>query len=79
MMDHVEKGELKSAFASLKSAFGKATNLDEAISLLRVQSRNAKNAKSELMLSEDPMTSLGIFFILSSLARHGKLPPEVTD
>tara|TARA_R110000787_G_scaffold110809_11_gene219610 strand:+ start:7154 stop:8467 length:1314 start_codon:yes stop_codon:yes gene_type:complete len=79
MMDHVEKGELKSAFASLKSAFGKATNLDEAISLLRVQSRNAKDAKSELMLSEDPMTSLGIFFILSSLARHGKLPPEVTD
>jgi predicted ATP-grasp superfamily ATP-dependent carboligase len=37
-----------------------------------------KEAVSELDFEEDdPLTSLGILFIASSLVRHGKLPPEV--
>jgi len=32
---------------------------------------------SELSLGDDPMTTLGILFIVSSLLKHGELPPEL--
>lgn len=75
--EHAKKGEFKSAFTDLKTAFSKITDFDDAIAFLKQQNSSAKQARSELMLGEDPATSLGVFFILSSLVRHGELPPEV--
>lgn len=77
------KEEMKSgAFGMAASSFGdiitKATNFDEAISYLKTQSEHARAAKSELPLGDDPMSSLGVFFVLSSLIRHGSLPEEIT-
>ncbi len=78
MMSEVKEGAFGMAFNSLRQSFSKATNFDEAIDLVRRQSSYAKDAKSEIPLKDDPMTSLGVFFILSSLLRRGKLPDEIT-
>ncbi|MEM6650570.1 MAG: ATP-grasp domain-containing protein, partial [Pseudomonadota bacterium] len=77
MLSDVKDGELNNAAHSLKTAFAKITNFEGAIDLLRSQSRHAQEAKSELMIKDDPLSSLGVFFVLSSLIRHGKLPPEI--
>ncbi len=37
----------------------------------------AKNSSDEFSEHEDPLAGLGFLFILSSLARHGRLPDEV--
>lgn len=70
-------GNIGAAFDNLTTAFAKALSFDEGMDVIRRQYRSAKQAKSEFSLAEDPMTSLGVFFILSHLVRHGKLPPEV--
>jgi predicted ATP-grasp superfamily ATP-dependent carboligase len=44
---------------------------------LRAALLSAKNAPNELFRSEDPLVSLGILFIVASLMRHGRLPPEL--
>jgi predicted ATP-grasp superfamily ATP-dependent carboligase len=38
---------------------------------------SAKNAPNELFRSHDPLVSLGALFIIASLLRYGRLPPEV--
>ena len=48
-----------------------------AAARLRTALLSAKNAPSELFRSEDPLVSLGILFIVASLLRHGRLPPEL--
>ncbi len=48
-----------------------------AATRLRTALMSAKNAPSELFRSEDPLVSLGILFIVASLLRHGRLPPEL--
>jgi gamma-glutamyl-gamma-aminobutyrate hydrolase PuuD len=40
--------------------------------------RALKDAPSELSEAKDPLVGLGALFVLSSLVRHGRLPPEVT-
>ena len=32
----------------------------------------------DLMAEDDPRSALGVLFIASHLARHGKLPPEIS-
>ena len=39
---------------------------------------DADEAQVELFSSRDPFASLGVLFVLASLVRHGKLPPELT-
>lgn len=78
MVTELKGGAFSMAFESFRSAFGKVTNFDEAVALIQRQSRHAKHAKSEIPIADDPMASLGIFFVLSSLLRHGKLPDEMT-
>jgi hypothetical protein len=45
---------------------------------LREALRSAKNAPNELFRSDDPLVSLGALFVVASLMRHGRLPPELT-
>lgn len=79
MLGSVKDGEYAEATAAFKTAFSKITDFDDALALLKRQNAHSRRATSELRLSEDPMSSLGVFFVLSSLLRHGKLPPEVTE
>lgn len=61
----------------LGAMFSEAVNLDDAAFILQQRFSEAGEASSELRLKDDPMISLGAFYILGSLIRHGHLPPEV--
>jgi predicted ATP-grasp superfamily ATP-dependent carboligase len=37
-----------------------------------------KEAKNELDFRDDPLAGMGVLFVLSSLLRYGRLPPELT-
>lgn len=77
MVEEAKSGDMKEAFDLLKTSFAHVTDISSALALFRKQSAHAKQAKSELMLGDDPLSSLGVFFVLSSLVRHGELPAEL--
>lgn len=52
-------------------------NLDDACFRLLDAMDMAKNSSDELAEHDDPMAGLGCLFVLSSIARHGRLPEEV--
>jgi len=74
----IKSGDLLAAIEKAGKAVGKSLNVGEALSTLRHEVRALKDAPSELSSSNDPLVGLGALFVLSSLVRHGKLPPEVT-
>jgi len=77
MLAQIKDDDGRAAFESFKTACARLTDFSDAVDFFKSQRIDAKTAKSELMLEDDPMTSLGIFFVLSSLVRHGKLPDEL--
>lgn len=58
-------------------ALGGAVDLDDACFRIFESVGLAKNSSDELSENEDPFAGLGMLFVLSSLARHGRLPDEV--
>ncbi|WP_309386959.1 ATP-grasp domain-containing protein [Cerasicoccus frondis] len=38
--------------------------------------QQSEDAQSDLLLEDDPQAALGVLFVISSLVRHGELPPE---
>ena len=48
----------------------------KALKALRRRLKDDKGLTSELNSDHDPAVGLGVLFALSSLIRHGKLPPE---
>ncbi len=74
----MKSGDLLAAIENASKAVGKSLNVGDAISSLRQNMRAVKDAPSELSSANDPLVGLGALFVLSSLVRHGKLPPEVT-
>ncbi len=61
----------------LTEALGDAVDINEACFRLFESADLAKNSSDELAEHEDPFAGLGVLFVLSSLARHGRLPEEV--
>lgn len=76
-MEDAKGRDFSALWTRLKTAFGDTNQFDQAVARLRLQRRHAREAKSELMLDDDPAISLGVFYVLSSLARHGELPAEL--
>ena len=74
----IKSGDLLAAMENAGKAVGKSLNVGDALSALRDAVRDLKDAPSELSSSKDPLVGLGALFVISSLVRHGKLPPEVT-
>ncbi len=73
-----ESGALFEAMEKSGKAVKETLSLKRATDDLRATMRALKDAPSELSSARDPMVGLGALFVLSSLVRHGKLPPEVT-
>lgn len=59
------------------TALKDAVSFDDACFRIMDTFDLAKNSSDELSERQDPLAGLGILFILSSLARHGRLPEEV--
>ena len=70
-------GRLLDASRELARGLGAGLDLGRPAQRLRESLRSAKNAPNELFRSDDPLVSLGALFVLASLIRHGKLPPEL--
>ena len=75
---NVKSGDLLVAFEKAGEATKEAFNLGRAMEELRHTLRALEDTPSELSEAHDPMVGLGALFVLSSLVRHGRLPPEVT-
>jgi gamma-glutamyl-gamma-aminobutyrate hydrolase PuuD/predicted ATP-grasp superfamily ATP-dependent carboligase len=72
------RGKAGEAMRSFRLAAKQALSIGGAVEALQERISDLKGAPSELSDDEDPMVALGALFVLSSLVRHGKLPPEVT-
>lgn len=71
------EGGLFKRLGQSANALKGSVNLDDACFRLLDAMDLAKNSSDELSEHNDPMAGLGFLFILSSLARHGRLPEEV--
>lgn len=74
----MKSGEVLAAIEKAGRAVKETFSLKTATTELREALRALKDAPSELSEAKDPLVGLGALFVLSSLVRHGKLPPEVT-
>ena len=72
-----QSGQLLAAAKELARAVTEGPDMARAAGRLRAALRSAHNAPNELFRSDDPLVSLGALFILASLLRHGRLPPEI--
>lgn len=72
-----QSGRLLDASRELARGLAAGPDLGRAAQRLREALRTAKNAPNELFRSDDPLVSLGALFVVASLIRHGKLPPEL--
>jgi predicted ATP-grasp superfamily ATP-dependent carboligase len=73
-----QSGKLLEAAVELARAAAEGPgDMARAAGQLRAALRSAKNAPNELFRSDDPLVSLGALFIVASLLRHGRLPPEL--
>lgn len=70
-------GGFKERLSNVAAILGDTIDLDDACFRLFDSYDVAKNSSDELSEYNDPFTGLGILFIISSLARHGRLPDEV--
>ncbi len=70
-------GRLLDAARDLGRAASEGLDVSRVAGRLREVLRSAENAPNELFRSEDPLVSLGALFIVASLLRYGRLPPEL--
>jgi len=60
------------------STLGSAKSAGEAIDDIMFRLTDRSDLDIDLMAEDDPRSALGVLFIASHLARHGKLPPEIS-
>jgi predicted ATP-grasp superfamily ATP-dependent carboligase len=78
VLDSIDSKNIRDGLRDLEKAIGKKMNYRQAWQTLKEIMNEAKDAKSDFPLKEDPFIIFGIMFILSSLIRYKKLPPEIT-
>lgn len=72
-----KSGELLEAAKEFGRATKEIADFSTAGPRLREAMLTAKGAPNDLFKSHDPLVSLGALFVVTSLLRHGKLPPEI--
>ncbi|NCC22407.1 MAG: ATP-grasp domain-containing protein [Alphaproteobacteria bacterium] len=80
VLAHIQNKGIREAFQDLGQRLGRRggrMTYREAFAELQKIKTEMREAKSEFPLREDPFIIFGVMFILGSLIRHGKLPPEV--
>ncbi len=77
--DILENRQIRDAFRNVTASLEGGTGFREAFTLLRGIIREGRRAKNDVFFRDDPFIVLGVLFVLASLIRYGKLPPEVTN
>jgi gamma-glutamyl-gamma-aminobutyrate hydrolase PuuD/predicted ATP-grasp superfamily ATP-dependent carboligase len=75
---NLANGEIIKAVEKAGAALGESLSISEAAAQLKASLSELRGAPSELSDARDPLIGLGALFVISSLVRHGKLPPEIT-
>jgi len=63
----------------IRAVGGGSADVARAASRLRVALQSMKGAPNEGFAPDDPLVSLGWLFVVASLIRHGRLPPELKN
>jgi gamma-glutamyl-gamma-aminobutyrate hydrolase PuuD/predicted ATP-grasp superfamily ATP-dependent carboligase len=74
---HVSRGDVIRALGRLAETVAESAQGAKALGQLKEHIREHGDLPSELSPKDDPAVGLGVLFVLSSLMRHGELPPEV--
>ncbi len=74
--ERISKGEVLGALAKLMKTASFPAHGGETLARFRAELEKYDDLPSELNSDDDPDVGLGVLFALSSLVRHGKLPPE---
>ncbi|HCK32755.1 MAG: hypothetical protein CMH32_04080 [Micavibrio sp.] len=74
LKEHHFKGALK----AFKNALDDLFHLDDAVDEFKQIMKEAKEVEKISYGDDDPFVGLGVLFILGSLVKYGKLPPELT-
>ncbi len=69
--------KLKDRLMQFSSSVGDIFSSDQRDEIIKRKKAEAAEANSEFDVDDDPHFGFGVLFILSSLLRHGKLPPEI--
>ena len=72
-----QAGKLRDAAQELARTVTAGPDLGQAAQRLKRALAEARSAPNELFRSDDPLVSLGALFVVASLLRHGRLPPEL--
>jgi hypothetical protein len=64
-------------FKKFSNSIKESISVDDIKKSYNLIKAKTNDAISEFEMDDDPMASLGVLFIFSSLIRHGELPPEV--
>ncbi len=73
----VKNGEWSKGLGQFMDKFGESFSIDHAYQMFKNMRDEIKKAESISVPDDDPFVGLGVLFILGSLLRYGKLPPEV--
>jgi predicted ATP-grasp superfamily ATP-dependent carboligase len=63
--------------SAIPELFAQEIGLRQLVKRLALILREGKDAKNELDFRDDPLAGMGVLFVLSSLMRYGRLPPEL--
>lgn len=77
--DSIEQRQIREAFRQITASLEGGTGFRETFSTLRGIIREGRRARNDLFFRDDPFIVLGVLFVLASLIRYGKLPPEVKN
>lgn len=75
----IENKQVRDAFQLLGRSLEDKASFRETAATLRAIIHNGRSAKNDLFYRDDPFIVLGVMFILASLIRHRKLPPEISN
>lgn len=73
----VSNGAVISALKHFTSLIGHSALSAKALARLQEELKQHGDLPSEFTVDNDPATGLGVLFALSSVLRHGELPPEL--
>ena len=77
MKAHASKGDVLKATHKLLQSAGHGASTPSMLVKLQHELSRHSDLPSEFSVDDDPAVGLGIMFALSSLYRHGTLPPEL--
>ncbi len=76
--DDLSVGDLAKAGEHLLGWVGDALDPSSRIHSIQRWFEQNENATTELFSSDDPLATLGVLYLLGSLAQHGRLPEELS-